>query len=267
MLHMLYRLSEFINRIYCNKYSANLNSKENIDYWNTLKDKHKNRRGFVIGNGPSLSSKDLDKIKDDISIASNKIYLIFNDTGWRPTYYSICDKVLAQKICSGLNSYVDIVHAPADLGISFKDCETRQWRALVAPKSIPKGNKTLFSRNALHGFHGGYSITYINIQLAAYLGLNPIYLLGCDHYYSGVNEDGRLRKIEVGENKNHFSAEYREPGELVNAAPISRMDTAYKHARVFLERKNIKIINTTRGGHLDIFVRKDLDDVLTNSNV
>ena len=55
------------------------------DYWLKNKNLHKGKRGFIIGNGPSLKINDLDMPKNDISIASNKIYLAFNQTKWRPT--------------------------------------------------------------------------------------------------------------------------------------------------------------------------------------
>ncbi len=38
---------------------------------------HSGKRCFIIGNGPSLKSEDLDKLRDEISFASNGIYLIF----------------------------------------------------------------------------------------------------------------------------------------------------------------------------------------------
>jgi uncharacterized Rossmann fold enzyme len=64
------------------KYSKKLKS---------FKDIHKGKRCFIIGNGPSLKMEDLDKLKNEYTFAANKIYLAFEETDWRPTYYCIQD--------------------------------------------------------------------------------------------------------------------------------------------------------------------------------
>jgi len=44
-------------------------------YWASVKGRYAGRRGFVIGNGPSLKAADLELLRDEVCIASNKIYL------------------------------------------------------------------------------------------------------------------------------------------------------------------------------------------------
>lgn len=61
-----------------------------------LKNKHKGQRCFIVGSGPSLKVDDLNKLKDEVTFACNKIYLAFNDTSWRPTYYSVYDVLVAE---------------------------------------------------------------------------------------------------------------------------------------------------------------------------
>ncbi len=58
---------------------------------------HSGERCFVIGNGPSLTPEDLDKLKNEYSFASNHIYKIFDRTNWRPTYYVSVDKAWLEK--------------------------------------------------------------------------------------------------------------------------------------------------------------------------
>ena len=58
-----------------------------------FKDKFKGKRCFVIGAGPSLRMEDLDVLAEhnEICFASNKIYLAFERTSWRPDFYMVCD--------------------------------------------------------------------------------------------------------------------------------------------------------------------------------
>ncbi len=65
-----------------------------------LRDCHRGRRGFIVGNGPSLRMEDLDRLQSEISFGSNKIYLAFDKTAWRPTYYSVID-VLGRASAAG----------------------------------------------------------------------------------------------------------------------------------------------------------------------
>ena len=72
-------------------------AKRNDERLLALKDIHRGKRGFIIGNGPSLTVADLEKLKNEITFASNRIYLAFDETNWRPTYYNMCDVVVGRE--------------------------------------------------------------------------------------------------------------------------------------------------------------------------
>ena len=62
------------------------------------KSKYVGQRCFFIGNGPSLQVEDLTKLHEasEITFAFNRIYNIFDQTPWRPTFYvSQDEKMLA----------------------------------------------------------------------------------------------------------------------------------------------------------------------------
>ena len=65
--------------------------------WNRLRNLYVGRSGFVIGNGPSLKIKDLDKLTKKITIASNRIYLAYDKTPFRPTLLTLIDNIVANK--------------------------------------------------------------------------------------------------------------------------------------------------------------------------
>jgi hypothetical protein len=58
----------------------------------------------VIGNGRSLKVEDLGRVRDEITFASNKGNLAFDETSWRPTYYSVSDVLVAQNNAPAINS-------------------------------------------------------------------------------------------------------------------------------------------------------------------
>lgn len=61
-----------------------------------LKNCHRNRRAFIVGNGPSLKIEDLTRLKSEITFASNRIFLAFDRIDWRPTYYNVSDLLVAR---------------------------------------------------------------------------------------------------------------------------------------------------------------------------
>jgi len=50
-------------------------------------------RVFILGNGPSLKKTPFDKLKGEVTMAVNKIRLLYPHTDWRPTYYVRTDDI------------------------------------------------------------------------------------------------------------------------------------------------------------------------------
>src|SRR5690606_17851147 len=69
----------------------------NERYLSQFRDVHQGRRAFVIGMGPSLAMADLDQLSEEITFACNKVYLAFDQTMWRPTYYGVTDVLVASQ--------------------------------------------------------------------------------------------------------------------------------------------------------------------------
>ena len=211
-----------------------------VVYWQSIKNSHKGRRGFVIGNGPSLTMSDLDALVDEVTIASNKIYLAFNKTAWRPTYYTIADPLVWEKVQGEAHRLFEKIHIPTYLERSDPSQEI-YWRAQYM--GLPRR----FSADLSVGAVSGQTVTFENIQLAVHLGLDPIYIIGCDHNYPGEKEVTAGVPITQSDTQSHFIKNYRAPGERVLPASIIDMEAAYREARQYCDNYNIEIFNATRG--------------------
>jgi hypothetical protein len=242
-------------------YHERLTSSFSLAYLRSIKNLHSGRRGFVIGNGPSLRISDLDKLTRDVTIASNKIYLAYDQTQWRPSYFTVIDSLVWSKISSSIHNYVSLPIVSADL------FPASSRNSLLQPcVSVPSlghapfvDTQPAFSPDLAIGAYGGSSVTYFNLQLAVHLGLDPIYLIGCDHHYNEADspEHSPIQSSSI----NHFHPDYRKPGEIVNPAPIENMTTSYNIARDFADLHDIKIANATRGGYLESFGRVDFESL------
>ncbi len=224
--------------------------------------RHKGERCFVIGNGPSLTAGDLDKLKGETTFATNRIYLMFSRTGWRPSYYAVHD---ASIIKNYHKSIKDKVTCPIFYAANSV-CEIDEFSFIDDYfyfidlrndwKPDPSG-EVIFSEDPLI-LQWGATVTYDCLQLAAYMGFKEIYLLGMDHTFPlAIKKDGALITNEVD---GHFTESYHSKSSPYNCA-VDMSTAAYQAAKEYADSHNIKIRNATRGGKLEVFERVDFDSL------
>lgn len=238
------------------------NNKRNIE---SLKDKHKGQRCFIICNGPSLTPSDLTKIHEsgDITIGMNLIGRIYDKTPWRVTYLSATDDICFR----GSNNHIvkqtecevkfyDKKRYLYSIGASCKKMFLsfdESFGLLDNPKFDPDMTKKIPSIG---------TSTYFCLELAVYLGCSEIYIVGCDMSYKvNLNRDGTVTYNEAG--KDHF---YKNEEEAAASCPMKPLPTwqqkdALAAAAVFSKERGYNIMNATRGGALESFPRVDFDSL------
>lgn len=231
-----------------------------------LKNIYNGKTAFIIGNGPSLTAADLDLIREcgGISFATNKIYLIFPQTKWRPEFYMAVDGALlhdknnsiVRVMEEGLSHYIFAPDVFDNLAAAQKELPC-VYRFHKKRNDIYKP-VTEFSDNPIAYMVDGYTVTYAAIQLAYYLGFEKIVLLGVDCNYSNIRQaDGSV--VTLDNKQQYFSKEY-DAGKA-NSANLIGMMEAYECAAKFLNAHGIKAYNATRGGNLKAFERCQLEDI------
>jgi len=231
-----------------------------------LKGIHGGQRCFIIGNGPSLKIGDLDKLKNEITFACNKIYLAFDQTTWRPTYYSILDVLVAENNQSAVNELKLCKIFHEDVRSYFNDADGIIWlKALKTPVSNGE-YEGKFSTSALEGVYGGWTVIYPQIQLALYMGIREIYLIGVDFSFEVPKSTGRkCRSGEILEHQgesNHFHPEYRKPGETWTTPLLDLQYKAFLAANRTFAEYGGSIFNASRKTALDVFPHVDFDDII-----
>ena len=233
-----------------------------------LRGRYAGRRGFIIGNGPSLQAADLDRIAahGDLSLATNKIFLIFPQTRWRPTLYLIGDTGIARasvaEIGAGFRGNVLF----ADYLAPHIPPAARYAAFTVRPDYVP--TQPQFSEDLVHGVCRGATITYTAMQVAHWLGLAKVYLLGVDFNYvlpelRPSTEFPGYQTYTPGTERNYCTAGYVKPHEAVVAPNLEHSLCAFRAAQQFAAASpRFKIYNATRGGQLEVFPRVAFDQVL-----
>ena len=137
---------------------------------------------FIPGNGPSILTHDLARLKHQHSIGMNASPLLEQEYGFTSDYYTVSDtrfiadeqkrelatRRLSPKTLRFLR--LDLRHLDA------RDLADRTWYV----RSLGKNG---FSHDLRRGFYFGCTTSMLAIQLAAYLSCRHIFLLGNDLRY------------------------------------------------------------------------------------
>jgi hypothetical protein len=244
------------------KYKVNITKNEKR--LRDLKNIYKGRRGFILGNGPSLNKIDLGLLKNQITIGCNGIFLITDQMGFMPTFYTVEDTLVAEDRAKDINRICgthkiipyDLRHwlKPDDctIYVNFK----RNYNA------FPKFS-TCFDAKV----YWGGTVTFLNMQLAYYLGLKEIYLIGMDHTYKipGIDKKKGAVITSQSDDQNHFHPDYFGPGYRYHDPMVERMEKGYLKAKEFFERDDRAIFNATAGGNLEVFPRVPFENVIVSN--
>lgn len=216
----------------------------------------KKRRLFIVATGPSLRIDDLDRLYDrrELTMSVNMVYRCFGMTKWRPDYYIFED-------VNGLKEYEEEVRNLDLPNIFLPDLGISRWSSSLLKKNMHIYHLIIdrtngwprFSMEISDYISGGRTVVYSCIQVAAYMGIEEIYLIGADCNYQGYAQSGR----------NHFVPNYCRQGDMQPRMqfPTTEALVSYQAARHFAEERGIKIYNATRGGKLEVFERVHLDSL------
>ena len=217
-----------------------------------LKKKYDGERCFIVATGPSLTIADLETISGEYSFSMNSICKLFDQTTWRPTYFGIQDSLVYEKLESTI---LKDVKCPILVGSNLKDDFAIPEEFIEFPFNhyYHEAQKDInnyyvnFSDDCYAIVYDGYSVTYSLLQIAIYMGFKEIYLLGTDCNY------------ELGKKNHIVDSGYVDPNAY---SSYKRLMVGYEMLKEYIDQHDVKVVNCTRGGKLEIFPREELGDVL-----
>jgi len=199
-----------------------------------LRDRHRGQRCFVVGNGPSLNQIDMTRLKDEITFGSNRGYLGFPEWGFEFNYWGIYDALQIEEY--GPEYEHGVPEGP------LKFYPLRYWpllqlaNACPVAMDFPRGASREFSVDPAR-MSVGYSVTYMLLQIAAFMGCDPIYLVGLDHRYPSVRTPRLARAVRLAgkwvAQRHDHTAWYRAAQGAAEAWQIARSSGAVSEARIW----------------------------------
>ena len=225
----------------------------------SLKGKYAGKRCFIIGNGPSLRAEDLDRLQDEYTFAFNRIYYIFDQTQWRPTFYCTQDSKIAKASCKEMKEKIRIPYFFAPINLKWYEDVDLESDYFFSPKQAG-GKIPDFCENIPHQIGVGNTVAYTAMQLAVYMGFTEIYLLGIDHSFAVYQDkDGNI--IKDAEAKDYFCDQYNQDKDQLFIPKLDISTLSYLAARDYASGHAVTIYNATRGGKLEVFPRVDFDSL------
>ncbi|HAB17549.1 MAG TPA: hypothetical protein PLX89_01995 [Verrucomicrobiota bacterium] len=225
-----------------------------------LKDIHKGRRAFVIGNGPSLKVPDLDRLTNDIAFASNKIYLAFDRTPWRPTYLTCSDSVVAQTVGPNMAAL------PITKIFGHSTFPYFKRHADITYCNSPSRRTDPKDWDLIKGVSTGHSVLYWDLELAFWMGIREIYAIGVDFSFEVASKATGAKAmgndvLAAGREVNHFHPDYRKPGELWTMPQLNKQRDEFAFALEKYRSHGGVIYNASRETKLDAWPRVDFESL------
>lgn len=231
-----------------------------------LKNKHAGKPCVLIGGGPSINKMDLGKLKDTVTICCNGFHLKIPEIGFSPTYYTVEDPLPARDNAEQILNNESIKIVPLDLMHIFKnydDSEVIYTNLRRSKTTYLSSQFPLFSANFADESYWGGTVIYYNIQLAHYLGCNPIYLIGVDLSYVIPDEIKRRGAVlqSVGDDPNHFDPRYFGEGKKWHLPETERMQLSFSKALASLDEQGVRLINLGVDSKLQDVPKGNFDEI------
>lgn len=241
--------------------------------------KYQGKRAFLIGNGPSLARTPLDLLQGEHTFAMNRIALLYDKVNWRPSFF-VCitinvaraewRKDILRTISLGIPSFVldelkgyieprsNVIYINCTHGDEVVSYAPDEWWSYDVSQRVCKFGSSML----------------VALQIAVYMGFNPIYLLGCDLGFqassSKLTSNRIISKILTrltgrhripAQDLNHFDPSYGitwSAGDTINM----NMQAAHNLALRATKQIGVQIYNATLGGELEVYPRVELAHVL-----
>lgn len=206
---------------------------------------------FILGNGPSLNEIDFDQISRFHLIGLNKIFLLFERKPLDLTFHVAVNSLVIQQSHS-----------------KFAELSCPSFLSYAPAYSlVPDGGNIhyIFTSSRLNPVFGyaldqplweGYTVTYVAMQLAFFMGFRRVFLVGVDHNFKAQGSPNEEQSL-TSDDPNHFDPRYFK-GQQWHLPDIEGSEMAYRMARFAFERNHREVVDATIGGACEIFRKIDI---------
>jgi GT2 family glycosyltransferase len=246
---------------------------ENTSRILALRNRHIGQTAVIIGNGPSLNQTDLGLLGGHVTFGVNSIFLADDRLPEPLTYYVVEDQAVFRENTAEIKAYqAGTKLFPSNYRHYFSDDQVTANTAFFRMNAGFYGRGTgtychpRFSTDVSQRVFCGQSVTIANLQLAFWMGVQRVVLIGMDFSYSIPSDAERRGDVIVSQSDdpNHFDPRYFGAGKTWHDPKLDRVLVNYRLADEVYHAAGREIVNATVGGRLEVFPRMDLRSALAD---
>ncbi len=231
--------------------------RESIRRLADLKDIHKGKRAFIIGNGPSLKQTDLTKLKNEFTFGMNRFYMFFPELGFATSYFCSINDLVIEQFSN------DILALPMPTFLAWRS--HRHFSPQLPVSQIPTFIYTSYTGPRMASdvtgrVWEGATVTNFALQIAFHMGFEKVVLIGVDHNFASKG-DANKTVISEGDDPNHFLPNYFGKGVKWQLPDLDTSEVGYIMAREAYRKSGREIVDATVGGKLTVFPKVDYNSL------
>ncbi len=213
---------------------------------------HAGQRCFIVANGPSLTNTNLELLENEITFGLNRIYLYFNSTSFRPTYYLAVNELVLEQFSNEIRQ----LEMPKFLNWNCRSFykPDDQCTTFLKSRMVMRDS---FQEDLTRPLVMGGTVTFVALQLAYYMGFQKAILIGLDHFYTDKGTPSGTETRIADRDESHFHPQYFPKGSKWQLPDLLRSEIDYSLARAAFERDGREIVDATIGGKCQIFSKAD----------
>ncbi len=223
-----------------------------------FKDLHRGEDCFIIGNGPSLNKMDLKPLKYYHTFGLNKIFLMFQKVDLNLSYHVAVNRFVIEQSAYEFEAFT----CPSFLSFRAARDKVRHLEHIYFIET--GGVPFMFQEDIKRKLFEGYTVTFVALQIAYYMGFQTCYLIGVDHSFKTSGNPNEIQFL-TEEDQNHFDSRYFLNNKW-QLPDLEGSELSYHLAKFHFERSGRKIYDATVDGKLHIFPKISFDKAIDISN-
>lgn len=219
--------------------------------------RHAGEDCFIIGNGPSLNKMELHRLNEYSLFGMNKIQLIFERQPLDLSYHVCVNPLVIEQ------SLDDFRRLDCPSFLAFQNCPRQVQESNDFQFLYSAGAPVCFRESILEPLNEGWTVTFVALQVAYYMGFRRVFLVGVDHNFVAKGKPNEVQVME-GDDASHFDTKYFG-GQKWQLPDLEGSELAYRMARFFYERDGRQILDATVDGKLEVFPKIPLEEALAEA--
>lgn len=209
------------------------------------KDKYKNARCVVIGNGPSLNKMDLSILKNEFTFGLNRIYMLFEEWGFETSFLVSINRFVLEQFSDDLCN----LNMLKFFNWAYREPYSADEKTVFLTPKL----SYIADGNICNGYYPiGGTVTNVALEIAYFMGFSEVILIGVDHSFADKGV-GATAVVAEGPDKNHFSPDYFGSGTVWQLPDYVLMEQGYQKMKQLFEENGRRIVDGTVDGKLQIF--------------